>query len=441
MGALPGTERTWPRSFAITGGLAAVWVIEAALAARVAAAEAVQWIATRQHVLCLFADTNYYWALARTIRLGSPYEIMLWSDIPHFALRTPGYPLFLAACWTFCGENAFAARLMQALLGAWSVWLVMVLTRRVVTTSETATDSGRAGLSPSVVALTAGAFAALEPYQVANAAFLLSEALFVPLMTAMLASMAAAWPSRGDSASNGRIWPAVCVGIFAGLAVLSRPSWSLAVPLFLGVWVVCSGPGRMGGALRGAAAAAAAAALVMTPWWVLNARVSGRFVPTAIWAGASLYDGLNPRADGASEMSFLGDADVWPLDESAQDVLLRDRAVAFALANPGRTCRLALIKAARFWSPWPHADVVKSPWIAVVSCVVTLPIYGLLAVGLYDRRRDARALVLCAGPLLYFMLIHMVFVSSVRYRTPGMTPAFGLVAVGLSRVRKLLRGG
>jgi len=168
----------------------------------------------------------------------------------------------------------------------------------------------------------------------------------------------------------------------------------------------------------------------MAPWWIRNARLFGRFVPTAIWTGASLYDGLNPRATGASDMAFLGDPDVWPLDEEAQDAALRARAMRFAGEHPGRTLELAAIKGARFWSPWPNAETLRDPRLNAASALVTIPFYAGLLVGAWDRRRDARALTLLLGPLLWFAALHMVFVSSVRYRIPGAVPALGLAAIG-----------
>ena len=90
-------------------------ILEVALALRVIAADSVQWYVDRKAAqtsdlanppICVFPDTRFYWDLARTIREGTPYEIMYYGDIPHFSLRTPGYPLFLAGCQAIFGEPA-----------------------------------------------------------------------------------------------------------------------------------------------------------------------------------------------------------------------------------------------------------------------------------------------------------------------------------------------
>ena len=99
-----------------------------------------------------------------------------------------------------------------------------------------------------------------------------------------------------------------------------------------------------------------------------------------------------------------------------------------------RFVRLAIVKLGRFWSPWPNAAILRSLWANLASAAVTIPTFALLMLGVWDRRKDFRALVLLLGPLVYFCVLHMVFVSSIRYRIPGMVPAFGLVAVGWVRL-------
>ena len=489
---------------------AASWltlILMVALGLRMLAAVAVTWYAQGQGKLCVFADTAIYWELARAIVAGDPYVVSQWG-VPHYALRTPGYPLFLAACREAFGANLLAVRLVQAALGVVGVWLVARLTGAVVgdvmgpggamapSPGERLAPSplagegwgeGAAGVDPARpgleqgprapsespggatapspqpspargegarkrpdslpdsggrceppgprpwpgIPLVAAALAAVHPYVVGMSALVLSEATFLPLMLAGLWGLASLWRTPGPR----RPWlVAVGTGLAMGAAILSRPSWALFVPAVLAAWVVGAGRGSRGKAARNAIVVALATASVMAPWWVRNGRVFGRFVPTALWVGASLYDGIGPQATGTSDMRFVDEPDVRGLGESEQDAAFRARSVAFARSHPGRVVGLAWIKLGRFWSPWPNADTLQAPGVAVASAAVTLPIFALIALGAFDRRRDFRALVLLAGPLAYFCVLHMVFVSSIRYRIPGEVPALGLASVGLGRL-------
>ena len=415
-----------PRRRAIDRLASLALVLEWALALRVLAADLVQWLTERRGKLCLFPDADIYWDLARMIRRGEPFQVVYWGDLPHFALRTPGYPLFLAFCQSVFGESPLAARLVQAVMGAGSVYLVFRLTREL-------DPAGAASAGRWTPALLAAVLAAIDPYYVGTAALLLSEAVFIPLMVLSLWGLAVLWGESRPSPRRAVAW-AVTVGVASAAAVLVRPSWALCVPLLLLARVALAGRGSRLRAIGDACVIAVAAALVMAPWWVRNERVIGRFVPTALWMGASLYDGLNPRATGASDMEFLNEPDIWPLGEEAQDAELRRRAIAFARAHPGRVLELAGIKFLRYWSPWPNAETIRSRWIAVVCAVWSVPLYVLWGAGLWARRRDPRALVLLVGPLIYFCLLHMVFAGSMRYRIPGEVPALGLAALGLQHL-------
>jgi 4-amino-4-deoxy-L-arabinose transferase-like glycosyltransferase len=407
-------------------------ILELALFVRIAAAVAVESYVRRggSGRVCIFPDAEYYWALAGTIRLGTPYEVIEWGDIPHFALRTPGYPAFLAGCQVLLGAQPLGARLVQAGLGTLSVWLVYRLTREVLG----GTEPGRPRWS---VPMAAAALAAVHPYVIVMSALIISEAVFVPLMLVALWGLAKIWNGTWAGAGRGTLL-ALSTGAAGGAAVLVRPSWALFLPVVLVTlcWVQMRSHQRIVVPTIGLAAAIVLGTmLVMAPWWVRNARVLGRFVPTAVWMGASLYDGLNPEATGASNMDFLWRPEFWPLDELDQDQRLRQRALEFAHENPGRALALAIIKLGRFWSPWPNAEGIRSLPLALCSVVVTLPLFALMAMGLWSRRRDLGAWALLAGPLLYFCALHLAFASSMRYRIPGEVPALGLAALGLVRTR------
>jgi 4-amino-4-deoxy-L-arabinose transferase-like glycosyltransferase len=400
-------------------------IILSALWVRIAAADVVHWYAQRIGKPCLFGDTFIYWELSRTIREGTPFEVSQ-TGVPHFALRTPGYPAFLAGCQLLFGQRYLPVRIVQAVLGTIGVFVVYRLTKRVLP------QTNRGLWSTATIAMLLAAF---EPYGVGLGALILSEGPFVPLMLTSLWGTSVLWQQGSDEQIDKRsLYIAIATGLTHGLAILVRPSWALFVPALLLLWIGGVKAGARRDAVRHALTVALTVGLVMMPWWIRNTQIFGRFVPTALWVGASLYDGLSPTATGASDMRFLDRPEIVSLDEETQDAVLKKLSVDFILNNPLRAIKLAIIKAMRFWSPWPNADTLRSPIAGILSSLVTIPIFILTAIGLWDRRGDWRALVLLAGPLIYFMTLHMIFVSSIRYRIPGMIPALGLAAIGLQQV-------
>src|ERR1017187_628970 len=185
---------TWRRAPVLQRLASLSLVLMAALALRMLAALAVQWYVERNGGarLCVFPDAGYYWLLARAIRLGTPYEIVEWGNIAHRALRTPGYPLFLAACQACFGERPLAVRFVQAVLGTVSVWLVYHLTRQIV--AKSVGQQSIQQLRPNAP-LVAAALTAFNPYYVAMSELILSEALFTPLLLLSLWCLAVLWRS------------------------------------------------------------------------------------------------------------------------------------------------------------------------------------------------------------------------------------------------------
>ena len=118
---------------------------------------------------------------------------------PILRARTPGYPLFLAACQVAFGRRTLAARLIQACLGTLSVFLVYQLTQQFANTAKAGDPSPTRGWTAP---LLAAAIAAANPYYIFMSAILLSEAVFVPLMLAALWGVAVLWVEPGRSATR-----------------------------------------------------------------------------------------------------------------------------------------------------------------------------------------------------------------------------------------------
>jgi hypothetical protein len=269
-------------------------------------------------------------------------------------------------------------------------------------------------------------------------------------MLAQLCLWTAAWQTRsvGKAAALS-----VLTGLTAGAATLVRPSWLLFTPLALAAAGVFSGTGTAGGRRRHAALGAAMLAglvLAMTPWWVRNARVTGHFVPTTLQVGASLYDGLSPTATGASNMDFVA-----PMTEAERrhpaaaggrpgdcfeyrlDRRMTNEALSWAQANPGRAAELAAVKLGRLWKGWPNERQFSTWPIRLAVALGYLPVLVLGLAGAAGSFRRGWPYVLCWLPAAYFTLLHVVFVSSIRYREPAML-ALMVLAAGTAASKRIL---
>ena len=376
-----------------------------------------------------FSDSHSYWELARTIANGESYQF----DSPDAKVfRTPGYPAVLAPLFVMWnGEPpVWAARAESAVLGTLGVGAVYFL-------GVMAFD-GRVGY-------LAAWLAAILPGSIGLGVYVLSEAAFAPLLVLNAALVVAAWRASRRSASIGL---ALAAGLCAAAATLMRPSWLLFTPLAIAVGAFFFPP--RGRQLLLGAAMVAGLVLGMAPWWVRNYRVIGHFVPTTLQVGASLYDGLSPQATGASEMSFVPRfvAEERTADRAANlpgadqtkasaprdpfeyrlDRRMFNAAATWARQHPGDVARLAVVKFARLWNVWPNEAQFRSWPLRLAVLVSYGPVLLLAIVGAWRFRLRGCATASCWLPAAYLTLMHMVFVSSLRYREPPLLALLVLAA-------------
>lgn len=384
-------------------------------------------------------DASGYWELAQKLAAGEPYAI---HQPPRAVLRTPGFPLILAGFIRAFGDRIDLARYGLALLGTAACCAVALLT--------TAVSGRRAG----VIALW---IAALSPLHIGLSPLILSETAF---SLGVVLSLLLTWSvccqrthhRPGDAAIEdlkhgsasvtgtvtstwGLVSRAAMAGIVIGLTTLIRPGW-LPWGLVAAAFLATSSGLTRKQRIWGAGCLLAGLAVALFPWALRNKSVTGHWVVTSLWSGPSLYDGLNPDATGASDMTFVDrDGLYGTMSEYDANEEYKRRAVRFATEHPGQAFRLALRKSARFLSPVLSAAEVTNPWINAGSLIWYAGFWGLVGWGFWRRQPGLRALAFLASPFGLFLLVHMVFVGSVRYRVPIELPLMAIAAAGISEQR------
>lgn len=393
----------------------AVWVIVLlALVLRLGAAAYWHRQAIASGTLFRLGDSDSYWVLAGQIAQGKPYQ---YGSENASVFRAPLLPLVLSP-FTLIDDKStgvWCARLFACLLGSLAVFQLMLLAQRL--------DSQRA-------ALYTGLIAACSPAAIGMSVVVLSEMLLIPLMLLHLQLWQAAWRAEKWRTVGCMAFAA---GMAGGAAVLARPSWLLFAPFLFGLACVL-GPNRRKHA-QIFAFTMLGLCLIMTPWWIRNAQVTGKFVLSTLQVGPSLYDGLHAGATGASDegMAFSHTLLLEQIreDQSSEQPLVstleyrvnrraQRLALAWAGENASEVLRLALAKFCRTWSLWPDGGDVGSPPVRLGITLGTFVVMLLAIRGTWVLASKRGWLVgVCWVPCLYFTLLHMVFVGSIRYREPA----------------------
>lgn len=413
-----------------------------ALALRIAAAFIWQGMIESDQQRFRFGDSETYWVLAEKIADGRPYE---YASPNSRIFRTPLYPIFLApATWLHGRTAILAARIAGAACGTLAVAMVIYAASSIA--------NRQAGL-------WAGVLAAIYPGAIGMSIFILSEAIFCPLCLLCLIT----WFLASKEKSSIR-WT-VASGIACGLACLARPSWFLW-PGLLALGAIAAN-WRMSGKRHSMdlgryrtvwirlAVFGVAMSLSMAPWWIRNYRITGRFVPTTLQVGPSLYDGLHEGASGASDegMAFsipfehelhAEDAKLAQLRASNSNpaVAFQDSfewrlnqrmlnaAIRWANENRSDTLRLAMVKFVKMWSPWPTAKELGGVWIRIAESIVYVVIVSWAGCALFCVVRHRQSMILYASPTMYFAALHLIFTGSVRYRQPAILVLCVVAGIG-----------
>lgn len=365
-------------------------------------------------------DANGYWDLGRAIASGDDYAI---HYPPRRVLRVPGFPLLLAAVIRMFGENIFAARCVLAIVGTGCCWLTWLLGKRLATAR---------------VGVCAALLMAVSPLQTGNSVLILSENWFAFwMLVGLLALVKLIDRPQGTANDQQRLHPrlvgqSALTGGLIAVAVLIRPGF---VPWIVVAFAAALFLPRTSWSVRWATAITMVAAFgaVMLPWVIRNHSITGHWVVTSLWSGPSLYDGLNPHADGSSDMQFIDDDNVMEsMSEYEMNAYYQRMAMEFVREHPGRVIVLAGRKALRFLQPAPGLELAGwGLWVVTGGASILFLIFCLA--GIRSRMLGLPGLLVVLGPFFLFLMVHMVFVGSLRYRLPTEFPLAILAAAGLSR--------
>ena len=356
-------------------------------------------------------DALMYHSAAENLSRGDGYVPFTGGPTARWP---PGFTTVLGALYRLFGVHPIAGELFNAIVGAATVVLLMLIAERVV---------------DRATAIVAGAMLALLPGPILWTDVLVSETLYTALFVVAILVLVSAQPT----------WQwLLAFGAVVGVSVMVRGEALTWLVLPVAMWRRLV-PWRQ--LARVVLVAGATAGLVMVPWTIRNAVVMEAFVPVATNASETLWSGHNPAATGAQVYPPEQYDDQFdqtlPALELARAKALRNDAVEYMVRHPVRELELiplklvALNRGDSYALDWVNAPGVGEPpplspmQVERIGVLADLGYYGLLtltAVGgvvlgkLLWRSRIGR--IAATSFVTALVLYGFVYYGNYRYRLP-----------------------
>ena len=348
----------------------------------------------------VFPDEHRFWSVTQSLaeRWSFEWEGSLAHDMPLTALM-------LALFTKATGTGIIGAKILITLLSSCTIFIV-----------------GRIALhfhDTKLTAWIAGLAAAIYPFFVFYSTLILSETLFLFLVSLFFLLLL----RSGDRAF-------AVAGLVAGLAHLTRPTLSLFLPVAF-VWARV----RSGVAWKHLLLAAFLFLLVILPWGIRNIGALGGFHLGTANSGHVLWEGNNPynRTGGVAggDLRYLEEMPE-NLGELEKDEWQRKRAIEFIRSDPAWFARLAMKKFARFWNVWPNAPGFDSGMYRWVAFASFAPVFLLSLASIIVLREKWRDTIIIWLFVCHYTALHMVTIGSLRYRLPLEPLLVALAAASLA---------
>jgi 4-amino-4-deoxy-L-arabinose transferase-like glycosyltransferase len=169
-------------------------------------------------------------------------------------------------------------------------------------------------------------------------------------------------------------------------------------------------------------------AVCLSPWWIRNWNVFGKFVPLTTGAAGNFYLGNN-KGNLTGGVEWATDTDEDELreissvkDELAQEHAYVERAEVFIRENKMIFLKNALVKFKRFRNFRMNADIKNLPryffYFNITSSIAWSIAFFLALTTLWRRRKEWVAFLPIFILIAYFTFVHVLTIASLRYRVP-----------------------